>query len=54
MTIPELEALEAKMLAVMEQERQAKAIAARGRSGTEANRSELKEEDPKPLRNWRD
>jgi hypothetical protein len=48
MTIPELEALEAKMQAVVEEERRAKAIG----SGTDQSRGGLREKDKKPPGSW--
>jgi hypothetical protein len=53
MTIPELEALEAKMLAAMEQERQTKAIADAGWAEADKSRGGVKEEGQEPPRNWR-
>jgi hypothetical protein len=54
MTIPELEALEAKMLAAMEAERQGKAMApGQGADGDES-RSESNEKDQKPPGSGRD
>ena len=54
LTIPELEALQAKMDAAMEAERQGKTIAPSQAAAKDENSGELKEEDQKPPRSWRD
>jgi len=54
MTIPELEELQRKMLAAMEEERRAKALGASEGAGTDESRGELREEDQKPPGSWRD